>query len=493
MRRNEWWQALVIFACATSTALLTGTSWSSLQILFVVPAYLVGRRSTSMQPALLGFATGLIAQLALSWFAQPADYLSMWLTAVITDFVILLLPWWLGRALRLRNIRQSQEDAIITDLARMRERARIAEDMHDLIGHDLALISLHSGALEVLADASDDQRKAASQIRARAVAATDRLHEILGVLRTEETEPRRAPGGLDLDRIVESAGNSGMDVNLSVSGSIAAEATSRAVERVVQESLTNAAKHASGAPVTITVDSRAECVDVRVVNERPDSSRAEAVRSAKGTSGPGVGTGVGNGAVPETGEHSSRPGGMGLIAAEERIRLLGGTMSAGPHLGGFRVSASIPQTAGAGVSGTWTQAGVRGDPETKDRLRRVSRAQRASMRRAALVPGVCAAVLIAVFVVLQALTFASVGLTSADFARIHVGQPVAEAEAALPSSHVDRAGVPPTNRVPEEPRGASCEYYLAREHAVDFSSDMYRICTRDGVVVAADRLAGKEQ
>ncbi|GEB23675.1 sensor histidine kinase [Brevibacterium aurantiacum] len=467
MRRNEWWQALVIFACATTTALLTDTPWSPLQLLLVVPAYLIGRRSTSMQPALLGFGTGLIAQLALSWFAQPADYLSMWLTAVVTDFVILLLPWWLGRALRLRNIRQSQEDAIITDLARMRERARIAEDMHDLIGHDLALISLHSGALELLADASDDQREAASQIRARAVAATDRLHEILGVLRNEETEPRRSPGGLDLDRIVESAENSGMDVNLSVSGPIAAEAVARAVERVVQESLTNAAKHASGAPVTITVDSRAECVDVLVVNERPDSSRA--------------------------GADGSQPGGMGLIAAEERIRLLGGTMSPRPHLGGFRVSASIPQTPRTGTTEAWTNAGVRGDPETKDRLRSVSRAQRASMRRAALVPGVCAAVLVAVFAVLQALTFASVGLTSTDFARIHVGQPAAEAEAALPDSHVDRAGVPPTNRVPEAPRGASCEYYLAREHAVDFSSDIYRICTRDGVVVAADRLAGKEQ
>lgn len=489
MRRNEWWQALVIFACATTTALLTDTPWSPLQILLVVPAYFIGRRSTSMQPALLGFGTGLIAQLALSWFAQPADYLSMWLTAVVTDFVILLLPWWLGRALRLRNIRQAQEDAIITNLARMRERARIAEDMHDLIGHDLALISLHSGALELLADASDDQRKAASQIRARAVAATDRLHEILGVLRNEETEPRRSPGGLDLDRIVKSAENSGMDVNLSVSGPISAEAVARAVERVVQESLTNAAKHASGAPVTITVDSRGECVDVLVVNERPDSSRAEAPRRTNGTSGPGVGPD----AVPETGADGSQPGGMGLIAAEERIRLLGGTMSAGPHLGGFRVSASIPQTPRADATEAWTNAGVRGDPETKDRLRRVSRAQRASMRRAALVPGVCAAVLVAVFAVLQALTFASVGLTSADFARIHVGQPVAEAEAALPGSHVDRAGVPSTNRVPEAPRGASCEYYLASEHAVDFSSDMYRICTRDGVIVEADRLAGKEQ
>ena len=484
MRGHEWWQGLAIFACAAMISVLMGTSWSFLQILLVVPAYFIGRRCESMQPALIGFGGGLIAQLELSWIAEPSDFLSVWFTALVTDFVCLLLPWWLGRSLRLREIRRFQEDDIISELARVRERNRIAEDMHDLVGHDLALIALHSGALEVSADASDDQKKAASQIRARAVAATDRLHEILGVLRAEETAPRRAPSGHDLERIVNSARESGMDVDISVSGSIAAEAVARAVERVVQESLTNAAKHAPGAPVVITVDARAEGVDVSVANERGGSSyRAEGVDSS------------------EDSRESSRSG-MGLVAAEERIRLLGGTMSAEPDHDGFRVSASIPQMSDEQASKTQadsqTGSQARGaisrqrDAATKDRLRRAQRNQRASMRRAALVPGVCAAVLLVSLVVFQILTYTSVGLPSDRFAQIHIGQAQSEADAVLPRSHVDLSGVPPTITVPTAEPGSSCEFYLARESVVDFSSDIYRICTRDGVITAADRLSPEE-
>lgn len=480
MRGHEWWQGLAIFVCAAMISVLMGTSWSFLQILLVVPAYFIGRRCESMQPALIGFGVGLIAQLALSWIAEPSDFLSVWFTALVTDFVCLLLPWWLGRSLRLREVRRFQEDDIITELARVRERNRIAEDMHDLVGHDLALIALHSGALEVSADASDDQKKAASQIRARAVAATDRLHEILGVLRAEETEPRRAPNGHDLDRIVDSAREPGMDVDISVTGSIAAEAVARAVERVVQESLTNAAKHAPGAPVAITVDAGETDVNVAVVNEGGGSSaRAETLSSSES-------------------RHGSTHTGMGLIAAEERIRLLGGTMSAEPDHGGFRVSASIPQVADEKASRTQTDSQARGtisrqtDAATKDRLRRAQRNQRASMRRAALVPGVCAVVLLVTLVVFQILTYTSVGLPSDRFAQIHLGQAKSEAEAVLPRSHVDLAGVPPTVTVPTAEPGSSCEFYLARETVIDFSSDIYRICTRDGVITTADRLSPEE-
>lgn len=474
MQRHGWWQGLVIFACAMMITLLMGTSWSFLQILLVVPSYLIGRRCESIQPALIGFGSGLIAQLALAWIAEPSGFLSVWFTALVTDFVCLLLPWWLGRSLRLREARRVQEDAIITDLARVRERTRIAEDMHDLIGHDLALIALHSGALEVRADASDDQKLAASQIRGRAVAATDRLHEILGVLRTEDTAPRRAPGGHDLDRIVGSARESGMDVDISESGSIAAEAVTRAVERVVQESLTNAAKHAPGAPVAITVDAGEEGVDVSVVNERGGSSARGEISSASESS------------------HGSSRDGMGLIAAEERIRLLGGSMSAEPDHGGFRVSASIPQVSGETASGAQRSASRHEDPVAEDRLRRAHRSQRASMRRAALVPGVCAVVLLVALVVFQFLTYTSVGLPSDRFAQIHVGQSEAKADAVLPRSHVDLAGVPPTITVPAAEPGSSCEFYLARESVVDFSNDIYRICTRDGVIMAAERLSPEE-
>src|SRR5699024_5036914 len=144
-----------------------------------------------------------------------------------------------------------------------------------------------------------------------------------------------------------------------------------------------------------------ETVEVSVDNPRPKTARAS--------------TGQPREAAP------ANPGsGMGLIAAEERGSLLGGTFSAGPHRGGFRVRASLPLAAGTGASseGSATAADARLDPEARDRRRLVRDRQRIDVRRAALVPGACALVLVGVFVVLQYLTFASVGLTSEGFARV---------------------------------------------------------------------------
>src|SRR5699024_8114731 len=101
-----------------------------------------------------------------------------------------------------------------------------------------------------------------------------------------------------------------------------------AVERIVQEALTNAMKHASGAPVTIRVSADRETVEVSVDNPRPKTAPAS--------------TGQPREAAP------ANPGsGMGLIAAEERVRLAGGTFSAGPDRVGLRVRAGLLLGAGS--------------------------------------------------------------------------------------------------------------------------------------------------
>src|SRR5699024_4750896 len=196
--------------------LLSGGQGSFLQILLVVPAYLIGRRWTSMQPVLLGFGLGVVGQLVIWFLGEPADYLSQWFTSVLSDFVFLLLPWWLGRTLEPRGTRLRQEDAVLADLARAPQRARIAEDMRDLIGHDLPLSAVHSGALEVLPGASEEQRQAAAAIRSGAVSATDRLPECLGILRAEDPVDRRAPVGLDLESVVNGARDAGVSVAVGV-------------------------------------------------------------------------------------------------------------------------------------------------------------------------------------------------------------------------------------------------------------------------------------
>src|SRR5699024_3667600 len=184
----------------------------------------------------------------------------------------------------------------------------------------------------------------------------------------------------------------------------------------------------------------------------------------------------------------------GLIAAEERVRLAGGTFSAGPHRGGFRVRASLPLAAGTGSSAerSATATDARLDPEARDRIRPVRARRRMDVRRAALVPGVCALVLVGVFVVLQYLTVASVGLTPEEFARVHLGDSVHSAEKVLPGSGLEEEGIPTTVDVPTAPAGSSCRFYLARESVIDFGKDVYRICFSDGAVVAADRLRQEE-
>src|SRR5699024_141746 len=93
MHRHGWWQALLVLACVLLTGLISGAQWSFLQILLVVPAYLMGRRWAAVQPALLGFGLGIVGQLVIWFRGEPADYLAQWFTSVLSDFVLLLMPW----------------------------------------------------------------------------------------------------------------------------------------------------------------------------------------------------------------------------------------------------------------------------------------------------------------------------------------------------------------------------------------------------------------
>ncbi len=459
MMRHEWWRPVGLVACAVIVTLLVGGPGAFLLALLVAPAFLIGRRSADLRPALIAFGAALLIQLLAAWMREPGSVLSEWIGYLLPDFVVILLPWWIGRTLQLRELRRSKEEAIIADLARTRERARIAEDMHDVLGHDLALIALHSGALELLPDAGEDQRRAAAQIRQRAVAATDRLHEILGVLRTEDTSgavgQRRSPEGFGLETIINRARESGMDITIAVTGSAPAEATARAIERVVQEALTNAAKHAPGAPVEVCLHTTEDETRLTVTNGPPDSAGKPAPLPSHG---------------------------MGLIAAQERVRMLGGTLTAEPHLGGFRVEARIP------ASPSRPPPAGQVDPEAEQRLRALHRNVRTSLRRAALVPGVCAALLLGAFAVFHVLTFTSVALPSKDFAQIDIGQDRSQAAELLPASHIPADRLPDTIEVPADPKSNECRFYLARDSLADLGSDVYRICTADGVITVADRL-----
>jgi signal transduction histidine kinase len=139
------------------------------------------------------------------------------------------------------------------------------------------------------------------------------------VLRNDQpTERAPQPGLRDLPELIDSARQAGMAVDLSVPAALdqVAPAAGVCAYRIVQEALSNARRHASGAPVAVSVDHTAGAVTLRVTN------------------GPGVP------AVPRANGHGP---GHGLAGMRERAELLGGSLSAGPAPdGGFAVSALLP-------------------------------------------------------------------------------------------------------------------------------------------------------
>ncbi|MCD0444166.1 histidine kinase [Glycomyces sp. A-F 0318] len=259
----------------------------------------------------------------------------------------------------------------------------MAADLHDSVGHDLALIALRAGALELAPALAEPDREAAAALRASAVEATDRLRHALGTLR--EGAAPVTPFDEPVEALVERSVRAGMEVRLEVETEPLRPLVDRAVYRVVQEALTNAAKHAAGTAVTVRIRQRGDVVRMAVVNAggkvptgtglRWESStaptgsapmKADAVWAGRtGTesagSGPAAGplrerlpgesvpSGSGPAAPVDSGRRelegpprASVSGGAGLAGLAERVRLLGGTFTAGPRGGGFAVEAELP-------------------------------------------------------------------------------------------------------------------------------------------------------
>lgn len=178
----------------------------------------------------------------------------------------------LVRVLRERNAYLEQARSMTAAAARMEERARIAGEMHDLLGHRPSLISVHAGALELTAARqAPPPAGQAELLRTTAGSAMNELREILDVLRSEELTTQSPEGDrgtrADIMELVAESRRAGVTVELTWSGPDTADAgprTRQAVHRVVREALTNVLKHAAGATTSVEVrstDGRIEAAD----------------------------------------------------------------------------------------------------------------------------------------------------------------------------------------------------------------------------------------
>ncbi|WP_431042936.1 sensor histidine kinase [Streptomyces sp. P1-3] len=471
----------------TSPALFTISYGPALSVV----AYLLGRRAPAARPALLAFGAVAAAGTVLTLARPPQDPVVVWLLLVVTLLFGVVFPWLIGRHRRQdralvaagwsRAAQLEREQEIVADRARLRERARIAQDMHDSLGHDLSLIALRAGALQVAPGLDEAHRAAAGELRAAASAATERLREVIGLLRDADAAPL-APAGESVAALVGRAAESGLPVRLvgavrargsgiggdagdgggtaSGTGGGLPPLAERATYRVVQEALTNAAKHAQGAEVTVTItQERAETV-VAVTNGPPTRTPG----APAGTVPPPAGAGTGT----------------GLLGLRERVRLVGGTFSAGPTAdGGFHVLARLPHHPGPAAPITADPQPVP-EPPAAHAYAQARRATRRGLAVSLCVAGAMAVLVVAGAFGWYAYTRTHAVLEPDDFAALRIGRPYAEVEPVLPDL---TATDPPTERAPAPPPGADCRYYRAsRELFV--SVDHFRLCFRDGHLVS---------
>jgi signal transduction histidine kinase len=447
-RRAEltWAPLLIISAGLSLTEVLAGgAGW--LALLMIVLAYLAGRRMASLALAQWVFTAVAFAGLAVA-FWRSADPLMAWFEMVYAEFGASVLPWWVGRYRRLRAEHREREKVIVAEQARSRERSRIARDMHDSLGHELALIALHGGALELADGLTDEQRRRAEQLRAGAVRATDRLHEIVRVLGRADAATDLQPPDESIDDLVDRVAAAGLRVRLRHEGPAPAWSpmTSQAAHRVVQESLTNAARHAPGARVTVTVATEEAGTRIDVVNEAANPPNP---------AGNGAGTG------------------QGLIGLAERVRLAGGRLDAGPRPdGSWAVTATLPDDARP--TGDDGPAGFE--------LRTSSRLTRRRQLQTAVLPVGLGLGLIAALVVVQAVTVLRTGLAPERYQELRVGAPRAEVEPLLPPHELDEP--PAVLTGPAPPAGANCVYYQAGDRLTDIDPNTYRLCFADDVLVS---------
>ncbi|MFG3528916.1 sensor histidine kinase [Streptomyces sp. NPDC047917] len=457
---------LLTVGAAVCVGLSAVSMWWALPA--AVAAFFAGREPGRTGPTVLVLvavlAGGVVAvALVPSWLLMAGRFV-----AVVA--VAAMLPWFAGRFWRQyqelvragweRAARLEREQRLVAEQARSRERARIAQDMHDVLGHDLSLIALSAGALKLAPGLDEAHRAAAGEIRARAAASVERLGEVIGLLREEAGEDASQPSGTGVARLVEEAAAAGLPVALRVEGEAGAvsPAAARAAHRVVREALTNAAKHAPGARVDVRVTHAAGETAVRVANgPAPAPTRAEGV--------PGTG--------------------RGLIGLDERVRLTGGEFTHGPYGGGFAVTARIPHAAPAALVHRGPAVPRAVPPALPPEHRHARSRVRRALAVAVVLPLVAWALLSAALMAWDIRSARLSVLDPGDYARLRVGQDRESVGRLLPDRETTQ------RPVAGEPRGEgiTCGYYaMTADRFDDRSGDAYRLCFRDGRLMSKEAL-----
>jgi signal transduction histidine kinase len=222
------------------------------------------------------------------------------------------------------------------------ERLRIARELHDAVGHHVALISVQAGAMGYLLDTDPARaRESLAHIQQASEAALEELRLTVGLLRQPgDQEPVEPAGGLGrLDELIASFTATGLQVTCDVTGRVRPlpEAVDLTAYRLIQESLTNTAKHAAGTSASVRLDFLPRALSLTVEDDGPPAGDA--------------GDGLAGAGIVEAGH--------GIIGMRERAAAVEGWLSAGPRAeGGFQVVAELPAPAPAAPAAPGAPAGA---------------------------------------------------------------------------------------------------------------------------------------
>ncbi|WP_433174244.1 sensor histidine kinase [Actinoallomurus sp. CA-150999] len=249
------------------------------------------------------------------------------------------VPVLLGYIVRLRRTTRralaEQEARHEAETAVLQERQRIARELHDVVAHHMSVIAIQAEAAPYkVADPPPELAESFADIRASALEGLTELRRILGVLRTEPAAQTAPQPGLErLEEVVASARAGGLTVETSVTGQapILPAGVGLSAYRILQESLSNAMRHAPGASVRVDIAYEPDMLRLRVRNG-PVSPPWPRPSTPGGTAPDRV---------------ARAGGGHGLVGMRERAAMLGGDLTAEPTAdGGFVVTAVLPLNTG---------------------------------------------------------------------------------------------------------------------------------------------------
>lgn len=255
--------------------------------------------------------TGMVAVLVWQWtFVSDDAGWGAWIAGTVFTLVVGVLAR--RQSELVEELREAQSG--LADRARVEERNRIAREIHDVIGHSLTVSLLHvSSARLAVEEEPADALAALEEAERLGRQSLAEVRQVVGLMRDDNPGLTPMPGVDQIEALVESLRRAGTPVELEVVGSTESLTATRGLTayRILQEALTNVARHAPGATTLVRVE-----VGVTETRVSVDSAGA-----------PGV----------------ERPGALGILSMRERSEALGGKLKAGPGGRGWRVEAVLPR------------------------------------------------------------------------------------------------------------------------------------------------------